>query len=162
MAGKHHQVQRCLRSTTSRSQDRENAYHGIRPQREPLRRARRKRIPTRTHGATHSPSTRRSIRLYARSPQYGASRFETGGEWFHIAGAQTDCQNILMCDRSQMPRIKLADFGLAKVENLVSENTICGTKAYLPPPYNTGFHPQAIGMNWASDSYALGVITYQM
>jgi serine/threonine protein kinase len=61
-----------------------------------------------------------------------------------------------------MPKIKLADFGLAKEENLMSENTICGTEAYLPPPLNKGTRPQDVGMNWASDSYALGVVTYQL
>jgi serine/threonine protein kinase len=65
-----------------------------------------------------------------------------------------------------MPKIKLADFGLAKVENLNSGNTFVGTREYLSPHYFAKHEAtgavQPIGMNWALDSYAVGAIAYQL
>ena len=72
----------------------------------------------------------------------------------------TDIQNILLCDRGLFPTVKIADLGLAKIEAATKNNTFCGSPGYLAPECTQG--PQAVGLNWAMDIYAVGVITYEL
>jgi serine/threonine protein kinase len=72
----------------------------------------------------------------------------------------TNTQNILLCDRGLFPTVKIADLGLAKIEAATKNNTFCGSPGYLAPECTQG--PQAVGLNWAMDIYAVGVITYEL
>ena len=69
-------------------------------------------------------------------------------------------QNILVASRGPFPTVKVADLGLAKIEAATKNNTFCGSPGYLAPECTQG--PQAVGLNWAMDIYAVGVITYEL
>ena len=58
------------------------------------------------------------------------------------------------------PTVKIADLGLAKIEAATKNNTFCGSPGYLAPECTQG--PQAPGLNWTMDMYAVGVITYEL
>jgi serine/threonine protein kinase len=43
---------------------------------------------------------------------------------------------------------------------MTKNNTFCGSPGYLAPECSQG--PQAPGLNWAMDIYAVGVIAYEL
>ena len=67
-------------------------------------------------------------------------------------------ENILLVDKSELPTIKLADFGLSKLvgpeEMLYAP---CGTLAYVAPEVLT-----LAGYTWKADMWSIGVIVYLM
>jgi serine/threonine protein kinase len=88
------------------------------------------------------------------------SVIEISNQLYLLFGNSTDKKNILLCDRGQYPTVKIADLGLAKIEAATKNNTFCGSPGYLAPECTQG--PQAAGLNWAMDIYAVGVITYEL
>jgi len=64
-------------------------------------------------------------------------------------------ENLLFSDNSENAKLKIADFGLARLDSDATLKTICGTPGYVAPETLMGK-----GYSKTVDIWAVGVITY--